>query len=48
MPTSVTKPIRILLALCAFFALAFTVAACGGDDDSSNEVPSNAVASVDG
>ncbi|HST41895.1 MAG TPA: peptidyl-prolyl cis-trans isomerase [Conexibacter sp.] len=43
-----TKPIRILLALCAFFALAFTVAACGGDDDSGNEVPSNAVASVDG
>jgi foldase protein PrsA len=46
-PTSVTKPLRILLALGAFFVLAFTVAACGGDDD-SNEVPSNAVASVDG
>jgi foldase protein PrsA len=44
----VTKPIRILLALAAFFALAFTVAACGGDDESSNDVPSNAVASVDG
>jgi foldase protein PrsA len=45
----VTKTLRILLALGAFFTLAFTIAACGGsDDDSSNEVPSNAVASVDG
>ncbi len=47
MPSPVTKTLRIVLALCAFFALAFTVAACGGDDD-SNDVPSNAVASVDG
>jgi foldase protein PrsA len=45
--TPVTKTLRIFLALGAFFVLAFTVAACGGDDD-SNEVPSNAVASVDG
>ncbi len=47
MPSPVTKTLRIVLALSAFFALAFTVAACGGDDD-SNDVPSNAVASVDG
>ena len=47
MLTPVTKTLRIFLALGAFFVLAFTVAACGGDDD-SNEVPSNAVASVDG
>jgi foldase protein PrsA len=43
----VTKTLRIVLALSAFFGLAFTVAACGGDDD-KNDVPSNAVASVDG
>ncbi|MDO8185935.1 peptidyl-prolyl cis-trans isomerase [Conexibacter sp. JD483] len=42
-----TKTLRIVLALCAFFALSFTIAACGGDDD-NNDVPSNAVASVDG
>ncbi|MDO8209783.1 peptidyl-prolyl cis-trans isomerase [Conexibacter sp. CPCC 206217] len=42
-----TKTLRIFLALGAFFALAFTIAACGGDDN-SNDVPSNAVASVDG
>lgn len=48
MPSSVTKTLRIFLALGAFFALAFTIAACGGDDSSSNDVPSNAVASVDG
>lgn len=47
MPSPVTKTLRIVLALSAFFAIAFTVAACGGDDD-SNDVPSNAVASVDG
>lgn len=47
MPTPVTKTLRIFLALGAFFMLSFTIAACGGDDD-SNEVPSNAVASVDG
>lgn len=48
MLSSVTKPVRILLALSAFFMLSFTVAACGGDDEKSNDVPSNAVASVDG
>lgn len=48
MLSSVTKTLRIVLALCAFFVLSFTVAACGGDDESSNDVPSNAVASVDG
>ncbi|MBB4661745.1 peptidyl-prolyl cis-trans isomerase [Conexibacter arvalis] len=42
-----TKTVRIFLALSAFFMLSFTVAACGGDDD-SNDIPSNAVASVDG
>jgi foldase protein PrsA len=46
-PSSVTKRLRIVLALSAFFALAFALAACGGSDN-SNEVPSNAVASVDG
>jgi foldase protein PrsA len=45
--TPVTKTLRIFLALGAFFMLSFTIAACGGDDD-SNDVPSNAVASVDG
>lgn len=35
------------MALSAFFVLAFTVSACGGDSK-SNDVPSNAVASVDG
>lgn len=48
MLSSVTKPFRIVLALSAFFVLAFTFAACGGDDSSDNDVPSNAVASVDG
>lgn len=48
MPSSVTKILRIAMALCAFFALSFTAVACGGDDSSSNDVPSNAVASVDG
>lgn len=47
MLTPVTKTLRIFLALGAFFMLSFTIAACGGDDD-SNDVPSNAVASVDG
>lgn len=47
MLTPVTKTLRIVLALSAFFMLSFTFAACGGDDD-SNDVPSNAVASVDG
>lgn len=48
MLSSVTKTLRIVLALSAFFVLSLTVAACGGDDESSNDVPSNAVASVDG
>ena len=47
MLTPVTKTVRIFLALGAFFLLSFSIAACGGDDD-SNDIPSNAVASVDG
>lgn len=39
------KPLRILLALSAFFVAAIVLAACGSSD---NSVPSNAVASVDG
>ncbi len=38
-------PLRILLALSAFFVAAIVLAACGSSD---NSVPSNAVASVDG
>ncbi len=38
-------PLRILLALGAFFVVAVVLAACGS---SGNSVPSNAVASVDG
>jgi foldase protein PrsA len=45
--TSVSKTLRIFMALGAFFVLAFGVAACGGDDDDKG-VPSNAVATVDG
>jgi len=41
----VRKPLRILLALSAFFVAAIVLAACGSSD---NSVPSNAVASVDG
>jgi foldase protein PrsA len=44
-PVLVRTPLRILLALGAFFVAAIVLAACGG---SSNSVPSNAVASVDG
>jgi foldase protein PrsA len=44
--TSVSKTLRILMALGAFFVVAIGVAACGGDDDEG--VPSNAVATVDG
>lgn len=47
MLTPVTKTLRIFMALSAFFVLSFTIAACGGSDD-NNDVPSNAVASVDG
>ncbi len=46
MPVLVRTPLRILLALGAFFVAATALVACGGDDD--NTVPSNAVASVDG
>ncbi|HEX5146405.1 MAG TPA: peptidyl-prolyl cis-trans isomerase [Conexibacter sp.] len=45
MPLLVRKTLRILLALGAFFVAAITLAACGS---SSNDVPGNAVASVDG
>jgi foldase protein PrsA len=45
-PLPVRKPLRILLALGAFFVAATVLAACGSSDDSS--VPGNAVASVDG
>ena len=47
MPTPVTKTLRIALALGAILTFSFTLAACGSDDD-GNDVPSNAVASVDG
>lgn len=47
MLTSVSKTLRILMALGAFFVLALGIAACGGDD-SDEGVPSNAVATVDG
>lgn len=40
------NPLRILLALGAFFVAATVLAACGSSDDSS--IPGNAVASVDG
>jgi foldase protein PrsA len=43
-PLLVRTPIRILLALSAFFVVAVALAACGG----SSGVPGNAVASVDG
>lgn len=45
MPVLVRTPLRILLALGAFFVAAIALAACGS---SGNSVPSNAVASVDG
>jgi foldase protein PrsA len=45
-PLLVRTPLRILLALGAFFVVVTALAACGGDDD--NSVPGNAVASVDG
>jgi foldase protein PrsA len=44
-PVLVRKPLRILLALGAFFVAALLLAACGS---SSSSVPGNAVASVDG
>jgi len=44
-PLLVRTPLRILLALGAFFVVAVVLAACGS---SGNSVPSNAVASVDG
>lgn len=46
MPVLVRTPLRILLALGAFFVVVTALVACGGDDD--NSVPGNAVASVDG
>lgn len=47
MPQLVTKTrSHLALALSAFFVLALSLAACGGDDD--NSIPGNAVASVDG
>jgi parvulin-like peptidyl-prolyl isomerase len=45
-PLLVRTPLRILLALGAFFVVASVLAACGGSDD--NSVPGNAVAAVDG
>jgi foldase protein PrsA len=45
-PLLVRTPLRILLALGAFFVAATVLAACGSSDDSS--IPGNAVASVDG
>jgi foldase protein PrsA len=44
-PLLVRTPLRILLALGAFFVAAIVLAACGSSDSS---VPGNAVASVDG
>jgi foldase protein PrsA len=44
-PLLVRTSLRILLALGAFFVAATALVACGG---SSNDVPGNAVASVDG
>jgi len=41
----VRTPLRILLALSAFFVAVIVLAACGSSD---NSVPSNAVANVDG
>lgn len=46
MPLLVRTPLRILLALGAFFVAAVALAACGSSSDSS--VPGNAVANVDG
>jgi len=45
-PLLVRKTLRILLALSAFFVAAIVLAACGSS--SSDSVPSDAVASVDG
>lgn len=45
-PILVRTPLRILLALGAFFVAVTMLAACGSGDD--NSVPGNAVASVDG
>jgi foldase protein PrsA len=45
-PLLVRTPLRILLALGAFFVAATVLAACGSSDDSS--IPGNAVASIDG
>jgi foldase protein PrsA len=44
-PVLVRKPLRILLALSAFFVAAVVFAACGSSDTS---IPGNAVANVDG
>jgi foldase protein PrsA len=44
-PVLVRTPVRILLALSAFFVAAITLVACGSSDSS---VPGNAVANVDG
>jgi foldase protein PrsA len=44
-PVLVRTPLRILLALGAFFVVATVLVACGSSD---NSVPSNAVANVDG
>lgn len=45
-PVLVRTPLRILLALGAFFVAATVLAACGSGDD--NSVPGNAVASIGG
>src|SRR5829696_3787711 len=45
-PILVRTPLRILLALGAFFVAVTMLAACGSGDD--NSIPGNAVASVDG
>lgn len=45
MPLLVRTPLRILLALSAFFVAATVLAACGSSD---NSIPGNAVASIDG
>jgi foldase protein PrsA len=45
-PLTVRTPLRILLALGAFFVAATMLAACGGSE--SGDIPGNAVATVDG
>lgn len=49
MNSLMTKTLRIILALGAFFVLALTLAACGGGSSSSSKnVPASDVATVDG